>query len=90
LINPNDFMIEEEEKESNGGHCNCQPKVLCVDDNVFNIEILGAILQSQHNITADFAENGIEAMKLFEAGFNKQCNCENRAYKLVLMDLEMP
>lgn len=27
---------------------------------------------------------------MFKEGLNKECKCENRAYKLILMDIQMP
>ena len=30
------------------------------------------------------------AIDMFKAGLNKECRCPNRAYKLILMDIQMP
>ena len=36
------------------------------------------------------APNGKIGYEMFKEGFDKQCGCEDRAYKLVFMDLQMP
>ena len=36
------------------------------------------------------APNGKIGYEMFKEGFDKPCGCENRAYKLVFMDLQMP
>ena len=59
--------IEIESCDSDLG-CLCKPRVLCVDDNAFNIEVLVQLLQSQHKIFPDLANDGLEAVKLFREG----------------------
>ena len=34
--------------------------------------------------------NGQVAVDMFKEGFSKACKCENRAYSLIFMDLQMP
>ena len=38
----------------------------------------------------DEAVNGKMALQMFLEGFEKSCGCVNRAYKLIIMDLQMP
>lgn len=71
-----------------GTKCSCKSTVLIVDDNEFNILPLNMLLQANHNIFSDKANNGEEAVKLFRRNRNKKC-CDVR-YRLILMDLVMP
>jgi CheY-like chemotaxis protein len=34
--------------------------------------------------------NGQVAVDKYREGFNRDCGCPNRAYKLIFMDLQMP
>ena len=62
--------------------------MLIVDDNEFNLLPLNMLLQANHNIFSDKANNGVEAVKLFRR--NRAKKCCNVRYRLVLMDLVMP
>ena len=55
-------------------------RVLIVDDEIINREILGLILQQQYSVT--FASNGREALDILTAGPDD--------YSLILLDLLMP
>lgn len=72
--------------------CNC-PKVLIVDDNLFNIEVCRRLL-SKKNIASDMASNGLEAVLLVQKvlemdGKKKFCQvC--KFYKVIFMDIDMP
>jgi CheY-like chemotaxis protein len=54
--------------------------VLVVDDNQINRLLMNKVL-AKWGITADFAENGVQAVKKIES---------NRNYDVVLMDIYMP
>ncbi|TGL65053.1 ATP-binding protein [Leptospira jelokensis] len=54
-------------------------KFLVVEDNVLNQKVIGGLLKKQH-ISFDLAENGKEALELFQ----------KNQYDLILMDCEMP
>lgn len=56
-----------------------QPKILVVEDNLINQEVAVGRLR-QLGISADIAENGLEAIKALE----------NKQYDLILMDCRMP
>ena len=51
---------------------------------------LKAMLELKSQITPDEAQNGQIAIDMFKAGLDKECKCPNRAYKLILMDIQMP
>jgi CheY-like chemotaxis protein len=38
----------------------------------------------------DEAINGKIALDMFKEGYERKCNCVDRAYKLIIMDLQMP
>jgi PAS domain S-box-containing protein len=57
-------------------------KVLLTEDSDINLQIAVELLKSQ-GMLVDTAENGLEAVRLFESG-------PEDAYHLVLMDLHMP
>jgi CheY-like chemotaxis protein len=65
----------------------CRPRILCVDDNEYNLLALTTILSANFNIYPDEAVNGQMAIDMFKEGLNKECKCSNRAYKLILMDI---
>ncbi len=54
-------------------------RILVAEDNVVNRTVLKKILQTFH-MTADFAENGLEAVQMFKQG----------NYNVILMDIMMP
>ena len=43
-----------------------------------------------YNIEVDTAENGAIAVQMYRQSAQKICQCDNRAYRLILMDLNMP
>jgi len=63
-----------------------EPVVLIVDDNVFNIQILQMVLQSCHNIAADRAVSGEEAIMKCQSRIHRSLD----AYKFIVMDINMP
>lgn len=48
------------------------------------------MLSTKFNIVADTASNGKIATEKYIERLSRQCNCPNRTYKLILMDLSMP
>ena len=42
------------------------------------------------NIQVDEAINGLEAVEQFKKRMNKKCQCINRLYKVIFMDIQMP
>tara|TARA_B110000285_G_C14855003_1_gene481799 strand:- start:154 stop:435 length:282 start_codon:yes stop_codon:yes gene_type:complete len=48
------------------------------------------MIKENYNIDIEDACNGKIALDKFKAGFEKPCNCINRTYRLILMDIGMP
>ena len=42
------------------------------------------------NIKVDEANNGLVAVQQFQNQVKKTCRCDNRFYKIIFMDIEMP
>ena len=89
--------IEEEEEKINSLQqrsavvgCMCQARILVVDDTAFNIVPVRHLLKDYFNIDIEIAENGLEALNMFQKELEKPCGCELRAYRLIIMDLGMP
>lgn len=62
-----------------------------MDDTSFNILAVKCMLNENfEEIQVDEAENGLIAYKKFKEGFDRECKCEDRVYKLIFMDLQMP
>lgn len=59
------------------------PNILVVDDNVFNVMTLKMVLESQYNLPADKAMNGLEAVEAI-------VKRKEHPYKLIFMDCNMP
>ena len=59
---------------------NDQPKILTVDDEAFNLKLLGRHLNKEGFTSVETASNGAEAMEQLRAG----------AFDLIIMDIEMP
>ena len=51
---------------------------------------LRLMLEECFNISPVEAVNGQMAIDMFKEGLDKECKCSNRAYKLILMDINMP
>jgi CheY-like chemotaxis protein len=45
---------------------------------------------NKFGIRPDEAQNGEIAVEMFKTALSKDCDCNNRAYKLILMDIQMP
>ena len=84
IIRENYLLSEPKDK------CDCQPKILIAEDNVFNMMAVVAIIFDKYKIKPTEAANGKIAIDLFREAMNKPCQCPNRAYKLVFMDINMP
>jgi CheY-like chemotaxis protein len=55
--------------------CDCEPRILVVDDNQFNIMVIKSMLLEDFGLEAEEAVNGYEALQMFETGMKKTCNC---------------
>ena len=67
--------------------CNCVPKILVAEDNVFNMMAVTSMMFDKFKIKPIEAANGQIAIDLFREAMNKPCGCSNRAYKLIFMDI---
>ena len=65
--------------EGEGGHVLAEKRVLVVDDNTINQQVVSEILTAEGG-SVDVAENGLKAIEAVKT----------RPYDLVLMDLQMP
>ncbi|CDW89008.1 pas domain s-box protein [Stylonychia lemnae] len=77
--------------------CSCPQlnSILIVDDNIFNLVTLEAILSLQFKLEVDQARNGMEAVQKVQDRFKIKSICDNNQchksiYKLILMDCNMP
>jgi len=77
--NSNFESLKQETKKFNDTVGNEKQKVLIVDDDVIHLEMVGAVLQGEYEIST--AKSGKEALALFYQGLVPQ---------LVLLDLIMP
>ena len=68
--------------------CNC-PKVLIVDDDVFNITALSIILK-KFGFIVDSAYNGEQAIQKVLQRQENPCSSTCKQYKLIFMDCSMP
>ena len=75
----------EEEKKEGGGSCDCA-RVLIVDDDFINRQIMGKLLLKL-GVTSETAENGAEGVRQVREANARGC-CDG--YRVVLMDLNMP
>ena len=48
------------------------------------------MILDNYNIEVDEAYNGEVALQMFKDKFELPCGCINRAYRLILMDIQMP
>ena len=70
--------------------CQCTPKVLVVDDNQFNIQALKLTISEHFQVEVHEAINGQLAVDKFVQMFSKDCNCPNKNFKVIFMDIQMP
>ena len=61
-----------------------------MDDCNFNRIALKLIIFDLFRLSCDVAANGEIAVEMFKLGFDKQCGCADRAYRIIFMDLNMP
>lgn len=83
-----DSPMEKEPKKENGT-C-CDPRILVVDDVPINIMVVQMMIKNEYGLEVDTAEDGQIAVTKFKESVAKNCGCENRAYRLIIMDIQMP
>jgi len=71
-----------------GESCCSKAEVLLVDDVIFNLLPLKAIVCKKFNLKCDEAENGLIAVDKYYRSMTKTC-CEVR-YKAIFTDIQMP
>jgi len=77
--NKNFESLKQETEKFNDTAGNEKPKILIVDDDVIHLEMVGAVLKSEYDVST--AQSGKEALGLFYQGLVPQ---------LILLDLVMP
>ena len=70
--------------------CNCRARILVVDDTPFNILAVKQMVLEHFKMEVEEAINGKIALDMFKKEMQNECNCSIRAYKLIIMDLQMP
>jgi len=76
-------QIEEENKT-----CCSKAEVLLVDDVLFNLLPLKAIIESKYKRKCDEAVNGLIAVRMYNRNMTKTC-CDVR-YQVIFTDIQMP
>ena len=71
-------------------NCDCKARILVVDDTDFNVLAVKLMIKENFMLDIEEAPNGKIGYEMFKEGFDKPCGCEDRAYKLVFMDIQMP
>jgi len=71
--------------------CGCRPKIMLVDDMEFNLMPIRMMMQdSFKNIEIHQALNGQIALDMYTEALAKDCGCDNRFFKAIIMDINMP
>jgi CheY-like chemotaxis protein len=84
-------LIQESAKISfKESACGCKPSILIVDDGPTNILAIKLMSEEMLNVKVDEANNGLVAVEQFQKQVNKKCRCDNRFYRIIFMDIEMP
>ena len=83
-------MEPEEEDKMQNNNCGCIPRILVVDDTEFNILAVKCMVKENFQLDVDQALNGLIALEMYKKAYEKPCMCNDRTYKLVFMDLQMP
>ena len=65
------------------------PRILVVDDDHMNIEVITAMLSSKH-VKADSALNGNQALALIQSRMALAYQGKTSMYKIILLDYSMP
>ena len=76
-------------EESQQNKC-CQDKMLLVDDSDFNLQIVIFLIKELFEIELQLASDGLQAFNAFKEAYEKECGCQNRGYRLIFMDINMP
>jgi hypothetical protein len=58
-----------------------------VDDIEFNILPIKLLIKEHFDIEIEEASNGAIAVEMFKKGLDKPCQCSQRSYTLIFMDL---
>lgn len=92
FVNKPNMAVEEikisESSVNINSQVQCCPKILLVDDNYFNIEVLQSLIEVQLSFECDSAFNGLEALNKVKDRYKKTC-CSNY-YSFIFMDINMP
>ena len=66
----------------------CPQRILIAEDNEFNMMTVVTLLKDINpELTIVEAQNGKIAVDKFKEAVKKECKCNNRGFKLVLMDI---
>jgi CheY-like chemotaxis protein len=60
-------------KNSESKRCNCQARILVVDDIEFNILPLKLLIKEHFDIDIEEATNGAIAVEMYKKGLDKPC-----------------
>ena len=60
---------------SEGKRCDCQARILVVDDIEFNILPLKLLIKEHFDIDIEEATNGAIAIDMYKKGLEKPCKC---------------
>jgi CheY-like chemotaxis protein len=63
---------------------------MVVEDNEFNMNAVTNMIFRICGIKPEEAQNGLIAVDKFKESLDLPCKCFNRAYRLIVMDIQMP
>ena len=61
-----------------------------VDDTIFNVLPLKYMIKESFDLDIETALDGQIAVNMYRESLSKPCQCDLRAYRLIIMDLGMP
>ena len=70
--------------------CGCKERILMVDDTEFNIIPVKRMINETFNVPVETAINGKIAVDMYQEAISKQCGCDKRAFRVIIMDIGMP
>lgn len=89
-VQESEYDEEEEDQVCQMKQCECKARILVVDDTDFNILAVKLMIKENFMLDIEEAPNGKVGLEMFKEGYERLCGCEDRTYKLIFMDLQMP
>jgi hypothetical protein len=77
-------------KSHSGSQCKCTASILLVGNSNYMQVKLKMLIKERFHCEVISANDGLEAVGLYQMSLNRECQCYFRAFRLVITELNLP